>query len=84
VVRPLPGTKPDRLAPATDRDVDLVRLVAQGRSSAEIAREPFLSEATVKTHVSWLLATLDLGDRVQLTVMAFECGLVAPGDFANG
>lgn len=38
----------------------------------------------MKTHVSRLLATLDLGDRVQLTVMAFECGLVAPGDFANG
>ncbi len=84
VARPLPGTKPDRLTAATDREVDVLRLVAQGRSNGEIAGELFLSEATVKTYVSRLLAKLGLRDRVQLTVMAFECGLVAPGDAASG
>ncbi len=84
VARPLPGTKPERLTTATDREVDVLRLVAQGRSNSEIAGELFLSEATVKTYVFRLLTKLDLRDRVQLTVMAFECGLVAPGDAESG
>jgi DNA-binding NarL/FixJ family response regulator len=79
VERPLPGTRPDALASATDRELDVLRLLAQGRSNAEIAGELFLSEATVKTYVSRLLTKLDLRDRVQLTVLAYECVLVSPG-----
>ena len=58
----------------------MLRLVAQGRSNAEIAGELFLSEATVKTYVSRLLTKLNLRDRVQLTVLAYECGVVTPGE----
>ena len=80
VARPLPGSKPERLAGATDREVDVLRLVAHGRTNAEIGADLFLSEATVKTYVSRLLTKLDLRDRVQLTILAYQCGLVAPGE----
>jgi DNA-binding NarL/FixJ family response regulator len=76
VARPLPGSRPDELDAVTDREVEVLRLIAQGRSNAEIAQDLFLSEATVKTYVSRLLAKLDRRDRVQLTILAFRCGLV--------
>jgi DNA-binding NarL/FixJ family response regulator len=80
VRRPRAGTLPAGLAALGERQLAVVRLVARGRSNAEIAGELFLSEATVKTYVSRLLATLGLRDRVQLAVLAYESGLVQPGD----
>ena len=79
VERPLPGERPDRLVGVTEREIEVLRLIAGGRSNAEVAAELYLSEATVKTYVSHLLAKLDLRDRVQLTVLAYETGLVSPG-----
>ena len=58
----------------------MVRLVARGLSNVDIGRELFLSEATVKTYVSRVLTKLDLRDRVQIAVLAYESGLVQPGD----
>ncbi len=77
--RPQPGrdTVLDGLAP---RELEVMRWVAAGRSNAEIGRELFLSEATVKTYVSRLLTKLDVRDRVQLTVLAYESGLVVAGE----
>ncbi len=67
----------------TPREQEVVRLVASGLSNAEIGAALFLSEATVKTYVSRLLAKLDVRDRVQLTVLAYESGLVVPGEGAS-
>jgi DNA-binding NarL/FixJ family response regulator len=78
VERPLPSARPSELASLTDRELDVLRLLAAGRSNAEIAAELFLSEATVKTYVSRMLTKLDLRDRLQLAVVAYRCGLVTP------
>ena len=67
----------------TLREGEVVRLVASGLSNAEVGATLFLSEATVKTYVSRLLAKLDVRDRVQLTVLAYESGLVVPGGSAS-
>ena len=64
----------------TARESEIVRLVARGMSNAEIGAQLFLSEATIKTYVSRLLTRLGLRDRVQLAVLAYETGLVLPGD----
>jgi DNA-binding NarL/FixJ family response regulator len=76
--RPPAGGVPARLAELTGRELEVLRLVAEGRSNAEIAGALFLGENTIKTHVAHILSKLNLRDRVQAVVVAYEAGLVSP------
>lgn len=68
----------DRLRVLTERETEVLTAIAQGRTNGEIAKDLWLAEATVKTHVGHLLAKLNARDRVQLVVLAYDAGLVRP------
>jgi DNA-binding NarL/FixJ family response regulator len=83
VRRPPPGqATPVALSELTARELEVLRLIARGRSNGEIAHGLFVSEATVKTHVNHILSKLAVRDRIQAVVLAYETGLVEPGSVA--
>ena len=76
--RPRLGAEPEGLESLTERELDVLRLIARGLSNAEIGEQLFVSPATAKTHVARILSKLELRDRVQAVVLAYETGLVQP------
>jgi DNA-binding NarL/FixJ family response regulator len=77
VGQPGPSRKPPELTGITDREREVLRLVGQGMSNAEIATALYITAGTAKTHVARLLTKLDARDRVQLVITAYETGLVS-------
>jgi DNA-binding NarL/FixJ family response regulator len=77
-----PAVAAQQLATLSARELEVLRLVAEGKSNAEIATTMFLGESTIKTHIGHLLAKLELRDRVQLAIYAYESRLIQPGSTA--
>ena len=85
VRRPRPGAeRPRALESLTERELAVLASMARGHSNAEIAAELFLSETTVKSHVTHMFSKLRLHDRAQAVVLAYESGLIEPGETPAG
>jgi DNA-binding NarL/FixJ family response regulator len=82
-IAPADGTAPAAFRDLTQRELEVMRLIARGYSNAEIAEALVISDATVKSHINRVLAKLGLRDRVQAVVAAYEEGLVTPGDASD-
>jgi DNA-binding NarL/FixJ family response regulator len=80
----IPDVRPDSLEVLTDREREIAALVALGLSNADIATRLYLSPLTVKTHVNRAMSKLGVRDRAQLVVIAYQTGLVRPGDTDPG
>jgi DNA-binding NarL/FixJ family response regulator len=78
--RPPASTQPEALADLTPRELEVLCLLARGMSNTDIAQALVVGDATVKTHVARIFSKLDLHDRAQAVVLAYETGLVVPGE----
>lgn len=80
MARPRPGCTSPELTQLTEREADVFRGVAEGRTNQEIAATLFVSESTVKTHINRIFTKLGLRDRTQAVIYAYESGFITPGD----
>jgi DNA-binding NarL/FixJ family response regulator len=81
--RPPASERPAALAELTPRELEVLRFVARGLSNSDVAHQLVLGEATIKTHVARIFQKLNLHDRAQAVVLAYESGLVSPGEAAD-
>ena len=79
VTQPIRGSKDAQLKLLTERETEIVRLLATGKSNSELATYLFVGEGTIKTHISNVLSKLGLRDRMQAVIFAYESGLIEPG-----